>query len=63
MNNMTTRELLDRKPTPEEWDEWIQTAEISEAVLTWVENNPNVLDYLETTQDHDPYIYNPKRTT
>ena len=31
------------KATLQEWLEWAQTAKISEAVLQWVKDNPQVL--------------------
>ena len=50
-----------KKPTLQEWLEWAQTAKISEAVLQWVKDNPQVLQ--DTTQEHNPYIYQQPTTT
>ena len=39
-----------KKPTLQEWVEWAQTAKISEAVLQWVKDNPQVLQDTTTKE-------------
>jgi hypothetical protein len=44
-----------KKPTIQEWVEWAQNAKFSEPILIWVKDNPQV--FPDTTQEHNPYIY------
>jgi hypothetical protein len=58
---MNSREWLDRherlhKETLEAWVEWAQNAKISESVLQWVKDNPQVLQDTTTTTTN-PYIF------
>ncbi len=49
-----------KKETLEAWVEWAQNDKISEAVLQWVQDNPQVLQ--DTTDNTNPYIYTPPTT-
>jgi hypothetical protein len=47
-----------KKETLEAWVEWAQNAKISEAVLQWVQDNPDALG-VKSTDNTNPYIYTP----
>ena len=52
---MMTKQNKQTKATLQEWLDWAQNAKVSESVLQWVTDNPQVLQ--DTTQEHNPYTY------
>lgn len=45
------------KPTLEEWLKWAEDMRIQESVVQWVQDNPQVLQEIDTPEGVSPYVY------
>lgn len=45
------------KPTLEEWLKWAEDMQIQESVMQWVQDNPQILQEIDTPKGFNPYVY------